>query len=402
MKLILSLWIASVALFSFQSCSSPNEDKKKNPIVVARDSIKADTVHVVVDTLPVRGINDSLNEMAAVIGASIDSGYYFSHITASKEYQNYKQQFSKRWVSFDTSRLRILQQFCKQEIEKEVKPNNTLFYPFSGPDILYATTFFPKAKKYILVGLEPVGTLSTFRELDLDSIGNYFNSLNSSINALLKFSFFRTNSMEKDLKRKELDGVIHLIFLFLNRTGNSLVSAKAIGIDSLGNKFNYTSFEDMKQLKPKTAGLEIVFLSPNKEEKILEYYSVNLSNSALERNKGFMAYFKQLENCVTYLKGASYLLHKPYFSTIRNYILNRSTGVVQDDSGVPLKYFEASKRTWIYMLYGNYSVPISLFKNSFQTDLDSLYYLQGSKNLGFGIGYNFKDKNSNLMIALPL
>lgn len=402
MKLALGFGLGGMALLCFLSCGSPPQNNEEKPIVNNKESLRVDTVPEILDTLPKHVINDTLNEMAAVIGANVDTSRFFLSITESKEYQNYRQQFSKRWTNFDTSRLRILRQFRQQEIQNGVKTAPTLFYPFSGPDILYANTFFPEAKKYILVGLEPVGTLSSLHELTIDSIGKYFETLNSSINALLKFSFFRTNSMEKDLTRKELDGVIHLIFLFLNRTGNSIRSAKAIGIDSLGNKFNYASFEEMKKLRPKIAGLEVVFLSPQNEEKVLEYYAANLVNPALEKNKGFMMYLKGYRDIGTYLKGASYLLHKPHFSIIRNYILNTSNSIVQDDSGIPLHSFESSKRIWNYTLYGKYIAPISLFKNSFQSDLDSLYRQQGSKNLGFGIGYNFKDKNSNLMIATPL
>jgi hypothetical protein len=41
--------------------------------------------------------------------------------------------------------------------------------------------------------------------------------------------------MSKDLKNKEVDGTLHLLFLFLKRTGNQLSSAKPVTVDSLGN-----------------------------------------------------------------------------------------------------------------------------------------------------------------------
>ena len=34
---------------------------------------------------------------------------------------------------------------------------DTMLYMFSGPDFLYATSFFPNASTYVLAGLEPVG-----------------------------------------------------------------------------------------------------------------------------------------------------------------------------------------------------------------------------------------------------
>lgn len=48
----------------------------------------------------------------------------------------------------------------------------------------------------------------------------------------------------------------------------------------------------------------------------------------------------------TYLKGASYLLHRNSFSLIRNIILDQSEQVIQDDSGVPFKWFLKEDTKW--------------------------------------------------------
>jgi hypothetical protein len=97
------------------------------------------------------------------------------------------------------------------------------------------------------------------------------------------------------------------------------------------------------------------------------------------------------------LKGASYLLHSANFSIIRNIILNGAKTVIQDDSGIAFRYFDKSK--WDFKFFGDYVKPISLFSKNYQKDLDSVWHQQGSEKIGFGIGYNFKDNNSNLLIA---
>jgi hypothetical protein len=148
-----------------------------------------------------------------------------------------------------------------------------------------------------------------------------------------------------------------------------------------------------------TKGVEIFFRTQEGEVKELNYYSLDAVDPALAKNKGFVAYLNSIEHVNTYLKGASYLLHKPYFSVIRNAILSKSSCVVQDDSGIALRYFQKDTAQWDFKLYGEYTRPVSLFKNAFQKELDSLYKNQGASPLGFGIGYNFKDKNSNFMVA---
>ena len=343
-------------------------------------------------------VNDTLNDMAAIMAGMCDSSKVFPAITANLNYKDFAAGFSKRWNDFDSNRVTRLLDFRNTELQKAIKTEPTLFYPFSGPDILYPVLFFPDATKYILVGLEPVGSLPEFKDIQNDTLKRYFNKLNTSLNAILKFSFFRTESMSKDLKNTEINGTLHLLFLFLNRSGNTVVSAKAFTLDSLGNKVYLSGFNKLAQAKEASKGIEIMFNTANSELKELSYFSLNMADYALKGNKGFKHYLAGMQHFNTYLKGASYLLHKEHFSVVRNTILNGSTSIVQDDSGIAFSYFEKDGVLRNYKLFGTYSKPIAMFSNRYQKDLDSLYKKQGSTPLGFGIGYNFKDKNSNLMI----
>jgi hypothetical protein len=387
-------------LILFASCSLKEEKKEDIKLTVNTDSLRLDSIQrseALARLEPV--INDSLNTIAQTIAGNADSNSLFNSVAKNKHYINFSSSFSKRWTDFDTSRILKLTHFRTKELAGKIKGEKILFYPFSGPDILYATIFFPEAEKYILIGLEPVGSLPDFKKAYDDSLQKYYSKLNSSLHAILKFSFFRTESMGKDLRNTEVDGTIHLLFLFLSRTGNSLVSAKPVTVDSLGNKEYLESFSALKSSKLKTRGVEICFKTPDNKVKELTYFSLNLSDAGLKNNKGFGSFLGQMKDFNTYLKGASYLLHKPYFSVVRNTILKGASTIVQDDSGISLKYFKESNENWDYKLYGEYTKPISLFKNAYQKDLDSLYKSKGATPLGFGIGYNFKDKNSNLLIA---
>jgi hypothetical protein len=388
-----------VLLLLLAGCSS-NENKNQSAGTISKkDSIAPDSLVEKNTEAKITPVNDTLNTIAKLIAGTYTAGNIYEAVTTNKNYIDFSGSFSKRWDDFDSTRIRKLNEFRNQELKGEIKPEKTIFYPFSGPDILYASLFFPDAEKFILIGLEPVGTLPKFNKQEGDSLKEYYNKLNTSLNAILKFSFFRTESMSKDLKNTEVDGTVHLLFLFLSRTGNSIVSAKPITIDSMGNKAYLPSFEKLKTGKFKSKGVEIIFNTPDNKTKELNYYSLNIADDGLRNNGGFKIYLQNLKDFNTYLKGASYLLHKTYFSFVRNVILNGASTIVQDDSGIAFKYFEKSKASWSYKLFGNYTKPISLFKNSFQKDLDSLYRQKGSSALGFGIGYNFKDKNSNLMIA---
>ena len=93
----------------------------------------------------------------------------------------------------------------------------------------------------------------------------------------------------------------------------------------------------------------------------LLYFQADLGNDGLKNNPGFVKLMHKLAPGVTYLKAASYLCYEDYFSTIRNAILDDSAGVVEDDSGIPFKDFEAAK--WQVIPYGDYTGP-SIFQGA--------------------------------------
>lgn len=388
----------------FLACHvQPEETQKQHDAIT--DAVASKTVSVTAskeDSMSVDALctNDSLNAMANIMAGIKDSTYnMYHHIQSSGDFGLFSKHFDDRWHAFDSSRLAYLKWFREKEMTQVIKAQSILFYPFSGPDILYAQTFFPEADQYVMVGLEPVGSLPKFEEQKNDSLGTYFSKINISLHAILKFSFFRTQSMKSDLHHTELDGTLHLLFLFLKRTGHHLCSATPITVDSLGHISMLNSFLTLKKINSPTKGIEIKFINARHEPKTLYYFSLNASDEGLKHNKGFLTYLNGLGSINTYLKGASYLMHKSYFSTIRAIILHQSEQVIQDDSGIALRYFTNSGSKWDYSLYGQYTKPIPMFSGFYQKDLDSLYQQKGTKPSGFGIGYNFKDKNSNFMIA---
>ena len=76
-------------------------------------------------------------------------------------------------------------------------------------------------------------------------------------------------------------------------------------------------------------------------------------------------------------------------------MLNNSATIVQDDSGIPLAYFEATK--WRVQAFGHYAGPISMFANFYQPRMAELF--QSASPLEFGIGYRWRKNESNLLVA---
>src|SRR4030095_1025564 len=90
---------------------------------------------------------------------------------------------NRTWSELDKSQFQRVRAFQEREISPIQAGSSFVFYPFSGPDVLYATLFFPNCRLFVLAGLEPVGSLGQHRERML-------RGWRSSLSSLFFRSFF--------------------------------------------------------------------------------------------------------------------------------------------------------------------------------------------------------------------
>jgi hypothetical protein len=110
-----------------------------------------------------------------------------------------------------------------------------------------------------------------------------------------------------------------------------------------------------------------------------------------------MRFCEEQGHGVSLLKAASYLMHEPGFSKVREFLLQNSELIVQDDSGIPLRSFEGQNFSIRYC--GQYNGPIEVFKKYWQPDLADIYARMPPVPLPFGFGYQWQPNRSDLMIA---
>jgi hypothetical protein len=129
----------------------------------------------------------------------------------------------------------------------------------------------------------------------------------------------------------------------------------------------------------------------------LYYFSINLADDRMKPNKPFLTYLAGLKGMTTFFKATSYLTHQKGFSIIRDEVLAGSAAILQDDSGIPYKFFLAAP--WQVQLYGAYDTPYIPFAYREQRDLRAAYENSKPKPLNFRIGYGFSKVPSNLLLA---
>lgn len=395
--------IASAFLI-LTSCQDGRENKDNK---ILPDTIKTDTLATRMEEKKEPVVTDrKFNDLARFLaGLEQQEGSALKSLESKPEWQGYKKSFESSWNKLDSGRLKRMREFASEEFAAINADQRTVFYPFSGPDFLNVYTFFPSGKEYYMLGLEPAGSLPAVHAgISGDSLNLLFNSLNKSLYAILNYSFFRTLSMAEDLRSKQLHGTLPIIMLFLTRTGNSILNVEEVTINSDGDVVRKELAAAGDSSAQKIKGTRIHFKNGNSgEASSVTYFSADIVDQSLKDIPGFLKFTDRLENVVTYLKSASYLMHKTYFSGIRTAILNKSEYILQDDSGIPLRFFSDSTK-WDLTFYGNYIRPIPLFANWYQPDLLEAYNNKKKnkvKPLDFGIGYNFKS-GSNLLLAKKL
>jgi APA family basic amino acid/polyamine antiporter len=324
--------------------------------------------------LPVYDNSPDDTNTAARLLAGIEPGGSgpAARLAATPVWKNYAHDMDYAWLRLELGRMGKIRAWSQSEMGRVARP--VVFYPFSGPDFTYVFAYLPDATTYVLCGLEPVGNVPAVERIQ--NPGGTFNVLRQSLSTLTNAGYFVTKSMRVELNVGELQGTLPLLFIQLARAGCRITSVEAGG-----------------------SRVKIGFDAPTgPRNRTLYYFSTDLSNGPLGGNKGFNDYLRSLAPVTTYVKSASYLMHSNDFSRVRDLILGMSGSVVQDDSGIPLRYFDPKR--WQLRFYGNYTGPLEIFKQYYQADLAAAYQsVRNRSPLDFGVGYKWQPDEACLIVA---
>jgi len=315
-------------------------------------------------------------------------------LTKDTAWQQHAHSLDTIFAREDKRTLLKVRAFSRQYLTEK---HDTMLYMFSGPDFLYATSFFPSASTYVLAGLEPVGEVPQLTSLSHGALDGSLYSLERSMGTLLNYSFFITKNMKTQLHEGPVNGTLPILYVFLARTGKTVHEVTYIGLDKEGNVQTPDANDKTgRRLSPTGApGIRIVFSDGYGPKQTLYYFGTNIADGSIEHS-GFLAFCKKLGPADSFIKSASYLLHTGGFNTVRNMLLRQSATILQDDSGIPLAYFD--QRQWRLQPFGRYVGPLNIFGRSYQQNMAELF-AKSAIPIDFGIGYRFRQNESNLLLA---
>jgi hypothetical protein len=333
-----------------------------------------------------------LNETAAFLaGAALDPGASLYPLTQDRRYESYSKQIGKIWEQCRTRNLENIEKW--REAHMPGVCSGTVMYPFSGPDILNALAFFPGSERFIMIGLEPPGNVPDPLHYKGGDVYAGLWRIKYALRTILKLNLFRTSEMMTDFEGDACSNITGIMMFFLARYGYDILDVRKIYISGSG----VLAYNPPKSEAKITRGVEFIFRkNPDSPVQNASYISADLSDRSLSRLLGFSSFLSRQKNFSTLIKSASYLLSYDNFKIMRSYLLACSRCIIQEDSGIPYRYFPPSE--WRVSLYGRYRV-LEIFSHRFQRDLDEAMKGESAGLLPFSFGYGFIPRKSNLMIA---
>ena len=364
----------TILLFACQSESNKQEAK-----VNIKPSKETSEKQISVELVSVE-----LNAIASFLGGNQPkSAGYYSTAFANSEWKNHQSLLNTAWSKALVEKVVPMRDWSKTE--KIERKSQTLFYPFSGADFLHVYSAHSDYTSYYLFGLEPAGEIPKKENILNPALtSNVLSTIYKSVDENMSQSFFHTKYMAVEFNNPVLKGTIPVFMFFMNRMGVELTSIKPISFNDKGEIVDAKDF---------SKGVRIGFIDGGKNKE-LYYFSGDISDTGLKATTGLKNMINSIsKDATTMMKSASYLCHLPDFSGVRDMILANSFAIMQDDTGIPFRFYDQNK--WKIQHYGIYTQPIPLFASRGQADLRAAV-VGKEKPIKFRYGYN---NPPNLMVA---
>jgi hypothetical protein len=316
-------------------------------------------------------------------GVPLPQGSPLSSLQKTRPYQAHVTSLARLSQHYDRHYFSKMQAWSAGELAPRIPMRVPVFYFFSGPDAVSVLALFPDAPVYVLGGLESVGSVPPPNALTQDEVVQGLDNLRKSAEVILSYGHFITKDMKAELDKTAFRGVLPLIYTFIALSGGEVLSTQYLSVVGGG-----------------LPGVRIEFRRRGRSDvQTLYYVQANVADEALSSHGALLRWAGSFGAGNVYLKAASYLLHESYFSRIRSFLLNQAISVLQDDSGIPFRFFRDGN--WRVWLFGTYSGTLDIFTKYYQSDLQAAFAAPGAAiSLPFGTGYKWRLGESNLMLAV--
>ena len=217
------------------------------------------------------------------------TGSALAALTSDARWQRHARYFDAIFEREDATTLSRVRAFAREHLADK---HDTMLYMFSGPDFLYATSFFPNASTYVLAGLEPVGDVS-----QSDGAEASFSRLHTAEHREFdrhahELQFLHHQEHEDaTVERADLrDAADPLCVPGAHRKDRP--RATFVDLDGDGNVQTRNETGGKRGNSSAASGVRIVFSAGNGPQQTLYYFSTNLADGGVTRS-GFLGLLRQ-------------------------------------------------------------------------------------------------------------
>jgi hypothetical protein len=384
MKIFARILIAGLALSIF---ALPVDAKWRRKRQAPADAAAAEPAPA---PPPLPGLPPPNDTARFLAGMPISARSPLAPLTRDPAWQEHSAFFEKSFAKLNTRQLNKIHNWQDNYLPESKAPTPVAYYMFSGPDFLYVDQFFPNASVYILCGKEAMGPPPD--PLKITNLSAAFQNLENAMNSALTTNYFITQEMKVRLNQQNLSGTIPIFYVFLARANKTIKNVTFISLDSGGNE------RISSPGSGGTPGVKIEYRDNHSgRSQTMYYFTTDISDGGIGSSPGFMTFCQRFGVGMSFLKSASYLMFEGGFNRVRSFILDHSSIIVQDDSGIPIANFNRNK--WNLRFFGTYNGPIELFRQHYQPGLRELFVLNNPPPLPIGFGYQWNPRKSGLIVA---
>jgi hypothetical protein len=315
----------------------------------------------------------------------------------------------------------------------------TVVYPFGGGDLISALVAFPDATDITTISLELGGDPRRLVNLSAKELEISLSGLRAEIGGLIAVGSNTTENLSAG-QHNELPAQVSSFLLGLVAGGYEPVAMRFFKLDDAGNvvylekadidaqdaadakKIQKTKKDRAKAIEEgnvKESGQpKHDWQSPNfslafsnveiQYQKIGEttvrthrHIGWNLGDAWLKTHPQLIRHLEKKGDVTMLVKGASYLLWRPHFSRIREYILDHLAWMLSDSTGVPPSY--AKPAGMVQETFGKYDGAFLEDSRDSKHDEEfiELWKKQKKRKLPFRFGYVDMNKQAHVVITRP-
>ena len=295
-------------------------------------------------------------------------------------------------------------------------------YPFGGGDLISALVAFPDATEITTISLELSGDPRRIDTMDAHHLEDSLGALRVQIGGMLSVGSNTSENLSAS-QQNDLPGQVSSFLMGLAAGGYEPVGMRFFTINADGSLHYLEQSEidtieaDRKAHAKKRKGdwespnfseafanVEIKYRKIGDTEiRVHRHIGWNLADAYLKDHPELIAHLAAKGKVTMLVKGASYLLWRGDFSTIRDYMLANLAWMLSDSTGIPPLY--AKKAGMVQITYGRYDGAFLDGAEQSGTrhsdDFRALWRSQPYRKLPFRFGYVDSEKQAHLVVTKP-